>query len=66
MEDEEADAVERALTTYSGRRWNTSNVAHEIQDAKKANFVEHAFMDWSTVADAKWKLKRQRPLGVGR
>ena len=28
VEASEADAVERAWTTYSGRRWNTSKFAH--------------------------------------
>ena len=38
----------------------------EIQVAKEANFcgVCLGSVNWPMVADAKWKLKRQMPLGV--
>ena len=42
MEDEEADAVERALTTFQPTVKHEQVRTREIQVAKEANFVERA------------------------
>ena len=69
MEDEEADAVQRAKTTYSRPTVEHEQVpTREIQVAQRGKFCRTCLdsVNRSMVADAEWKLKRQMPLGVPR